>query len=126
MIEDNKDETRSEDEALLALHDIFQPEALKCQNGSKITHLCINSNCEKYSFLNNHCRQCEENHSLCSLFPLKGITKLLTDRAAQQKNFLMEINSIEKEFVRQLYKSRRTMTNKYYLGDLEDKYVMII
>lgn len=107
---------------------IVEPE-LYCQKGIPITRICINPECSKLSLIceDSNCQNCgDQNHLYCSTVKLKAINQLLTRRNQQQKDFAAELIKIQNKFVEELDSSRRALAKKYYLGDLQEKYLDIV
>lgn len=57
---------------------------------------------------------------------MKGITKQLSTIAGRQKEFSLDICRIENKFMENLNNSKVNMIKKYYLGDMEEKYLKIV
>ena len=63
---------------------------------------------------------------LCHSTHFNGVTFQLKKRCEKQKCFILDICKIENSFIHQLQKTRRPLTEKYYFGSIEDKYIQII
>ena len=62
----------------------------------------------------------------CNTIQFQGVTCQLQKRAEKQKCFILDICKIENSFIHQLQNTRRPLTEKYYFGSIEDKYIQII
>lgn len=57
---------------------------------------------------------------------MKGITSLFSSILDRQKDFILDINKIDAKFIEELNSSKVSMVKKYYLGDMEEKYLKIV
>ena len=62
----------------------------------------------------------------CYCVELKGITARLKKKISVQKDFMMGCYEIENNFITQLEKTRKPLSEKYRFGNLEEKYIKII
>lgn len=63
---------------------------------------------------------------MCRSVKMKAITKLLSKTAGRQKEFSLDMSKIETKFIDSLNRSKVDLIKKYYLGDMEEKYLNIV
>lgn len=115
-------------QALFSEYKIVEPE-LQCDKQRKIYRMCVNSECQKHALIcqDLQCESCGiKHHRLCVSLPLQVLTQILNETTQKQKDFTSEVCKIENRFIDEIYNSRKALTKRYYLGDLQENQLKFV